>query len=124
MKPKPTLDEFLKEARSEDISINGHLGKGALANPAKTTMWCNYCEKDTDHAREQCLQKNSDLKIVCEAGKLSELQAQLKKAGVLDAKGKFKGPADKLQTSDANCPCGRCQRCNSNVKDCFDSPEN
>eukprot|EP00961_Rhodomonas_salina_P119975 1614481-Rhodomonas_salina.1 len=68
------LDEFLKEASSEDIRINSHrdLGDGARANhhhhhhrnPAKTTTWCNYCEKDTDHAREQCPQKNGDLKIM------------------------------------------------------------
>eukprot|EP00961_Rhodomonas_salina_P066648 895162-Rhodomonas_salina.1 len=55
-----------------------------------------------------------------EAGKLCELQAQLKKAGVLNAKGNFNGPADTKQASGADCPCGRCQRCNSYVKDCFD----
>eukprot|EP00961_Rhodomonas_salina_P172244 2322641-Rhodomonas_salina.1 len=32
MKPKPTLDEFLKEAHSEDTRINGHLGDGARVN--------------------------------------------------------------------------------------------
>eukprot|EP00961_Rhodomonas_salina_P076750 1030180-Rhodomonas_salina.1 len=124
MKPKPTLDKFLKEARSEDIRINGHLGDGARANQVKTTMWCNYCEKDTDHARERCQQKNCNLKIMREAGKLRELQAQLKKACMLDDKGHFKKPGDKRQTSDADCPCGRCQSYNRDVKDCFDRPEN
>eukprot|EP00961_Rhodomonas_salina_P093405 1257023-Rhodomonas_salina.1 len=59
-----------------------------------------------------------------EAGKLRELQAQLYKAGMLDAKGHFKKPGDKRQTSDADCPCGRCQRYSCDVKDCFDRPEN
>eukprot|EP00961_Rhodomonas_salina_P032720 441138-Rhodomonas_salina.1 len=81
MKPKPTLDEFLKQVHRENISINSHLGKGAQSNPAKATTWCNYCKKDTDHARELCPQKNSNLKIMSEACKRRELQAQLKKAG-------------------------------------------
>eukprot|EP00961_Rhodomonas_salina_P218868 2958556-Rhodomonas_salina.1 len=59
-----------------------------------------------------------------ETCKLCDLQAQLKKAGVLDAKGNFKGPADTLQASNADCPCRSCQRCNCNVKDCFERPEN
>eukprot|EP00961_Rhodomonas_salina_P172245 2322641-Rhodomonas_salina.2 len=59
-----------------------------------------------------------------EAGKPRELQAQLKKACMLDAEGHFKKQGDKRRTSDSDCPCGRCQCYNCDVKDCFNSPEN